>query len=179
MPYLTNFDKVIRDERQMKALIGMDRKTFEFLIPYFKETSEQIKKEEFLKRGKRGKKRRRLILKPQGKFNTYEKQLFFLLSYYKIYPTFDVHGANFGIRRTYACDKVHEFTPVLVRTLRNLGVAPKREIKSAEDFKEVFGEGIDKLLVDVTERRYFRHKNYRKQKRNYSGKKNSTQRRIY
>jgi len=179
MSYLTKFNNLVRDERQMKALTGVSSREFKFIVPHFQEASEQIKKENYLKRiKKKGKKKKRKSGSGlKGNLDTCEKQLFFILNYIKTYPTFDVHSANFDYSRGRACDKAHELSLVLVRTLKSLGCAPKRKIKSAEDFKEVFKDA-DKLIADATERRYFRHKNYEKQKENYSGKKNVIQRRT-
>lgn len=179
MSYLTKFDNLIRDERQMKALTGVSSQEFKFIVPYFQEASEQIKEENYLERlKKKGKKKKRKSGSgSKGKLDTCEKQLFFILNYIKTYPTFDVHSTNFNYSRGHACDKVHELSFVLIRTLKNLGHAPKRKIESSEDFKEVFKD-VDKLIADATERRHFRHKNYEKQRENYSGKKNATPRKI-
>lgn len=179
MSYLTKFDKLIRDERQMKALTGVSTQEFNFLVPHFQKASEQIKEENYLKRLKKKtkKKKRKSGSGSKGKLDTGEKKLFFALNYIKTYPTFDVHCANFDYARSSACEKVHELSWVLLRTLKNLGCAPKRKIKSAEDFEEVFKD-VDKLIADATERRHFRHKDYEKQKENYSGKKNAIRRKI-
>jgi len=179
MSYLAKFDNLVRDERQMKALTGVSTQEFRFIVPHFQEASKQIKEENYLKRLKKKekKKKRKSGSGSKGNLDTYEKKLFFILNYIKTYPTFDVHGTNFDYSRGYTCDKVHDFSWVLLRTLKNLDSAPKRKIKSAEDFKEVFRD-VDKLIVDATERRYFRHKNYEKQKENYSGKKSAIPRKT-
>ncbi len=180
MSYLTQFGKLIRDERQMKAMTGVSSKELEHLVTHFAKASEQIKTEEYekgIKKRGRKKRKRRSGAGPKGRLDSHEKQLFYILNYGKVYPTFDVHGANFGYNRGTACDKVHQLLPVLLRTLRDIGCAPKRKIKNTEDFKEVFGE-VESLLLDATERRHFRHKEYERQKENYSGKKNVIRRRI-
>ena len=179
MSYLTQFDNLVRDERQMKALTGVSTQEFKFIVPHFQKAIDQIKEENYLKRLKeKGKKKKRKSGSgAKGNLDTCEKKLFYILNYIKTYPTFDIHGTNFGYARGHACDKAHELLWVLIRTLKDLGYAPKRKIESAEDFKEVF-QDVDKLIADATERRHFRHKNYEKQKANYSGKKNATLRKT-
>jgi hypothetical protein len=181
MSYLENFDRLVRDERQMKALTGVSKKEFKSILPFFKEAIEQIKEEEYQARIKRRKKKisRRANVEHAGKLDTAEKKLFYILNYLKTYSSFDVQGANFGYNRGTACIIVHRLTFVLLKALQNMGVTPKRKINKPEDFKKVFGEDVSKIILDATERKYFRHKNYEKQKENYSGKKNSTQRKIY
>ena len=178
MSYLKNFDNLVRDERQMKACTGVSTKEFEFLVPHFKKAYQAIKKAEYEKRSKRGKKKRRLISEPTGKLDTIEKQLFFILNYLKTYPTFDIHAVNFNYSRGRVCEKVHESILILAMTLKDLNCAPIRKIKDAKDFQKVFGKDIDRLIIDATERRHFRHKNNKKQKDNYSGKKKPIQRKI-
>ena len=181
MSYLENFDNLVRDERQMKSLTGVSKKEFEYVVPFFKEAIEQIQEEEYQARIKRRKKKmsRKASAEHAGKLNTAEKKLFYILNYLKTYPSFDVHGANFGYNRGTACITTHKLTFVLLRALQNLGITPQRKIESPEDFKKAFGENVNKIILDATERKHFRHKNNEKQKENYSGKKNFTQRKIY
>lgn len=179
MNLLEDFNKEIKDDRRMKSLTGLTCEEFEYLIPVYKEAYAEIKEEEYLERKKENPNTRKSNIKAEfkGKLNTYEKKLFINLYYLKTYPTFDVLAFNFGISRTRACYHIHRLTKIVARTFEKLGTKPKRKIETAEDFLEVFGN-IEELIVDVTERRHFRHKDYETQKFNYSGKKNNIVRKI-
>ncbi|MCP4372186.1 MAG: transposase [Deltaproteobacteria bacterium] len=98
-----------------------------------------------------------------------ENKLFFILYYLKNYPTFDVLGYKFDLDRSKACTNVHKLTPILQTALRELGVLPKRKFSSANEMAEAF-KNVEDLFIDATERLHFRHKDYEKQKENYSGK---------
>jgi len=80
--------------------------------------------------------------------------------------------------RSTACVNVHLLLPILKRLFVELWISPKREIKTVEDLKEAFDWDIIDLILDWTERRYFRNKDYEKQKENYSWKKNCIQRKT-
>ena len=177
MSYLSDFDKTIRNDRQMKSLIGLSRKEFDFLVPLFQETFDQVQKEMYQERLKKNPNARRPGSGRKGRLDTPEKKLFFFLNYAKTYPTFDVLGFHFDLARTKACENVHKIAPICSRMFQDLGVKPKREITSPEEFIEVFGT-IEELIVDATERRYFRNKDHKEQKKNYSGKKKPIKRRI-
>ena len=97
-------------------------------------------------------------------------KLVFLLYYLKVYPTFDVLGAQFGMSRSKACENVHALRPILYKALQNLGVMPYREFKTVAEFR-VACAWIDDLLIDATERPHSRPANDAKQKDLYSGKK--------
>ncbi len=77
--------------------------------------------------------------------------------------------------RSKACENVHKLTPLLHKTLAELGVLPEREFANAEAFKAALAEAdIDQLLVDVTERLCQRPSDDEKQREHYSGKKSAT-----
>ena len=151
----------------MKSLTGLDIKKFEELLPYFK----TITQEETGKRVKANKDRKRAT--GGGKKHTLgdaEGQLFFILFYLKVYPTFDVAGFFFDVNRSQTNRWVHKFLPILEKTLDRKLVLPKRRIESVAEFMELFPEVKD-LFVDGTERRVQRSKGIKAQRLNYSGKK--------
>jgi len=156
----------------MKAVTGVSKEEFEFLVAVFGETYNQVQEERYQERLKKNPKARKPGGGSKGKLDTSEKKLFFFLNYAKTYPTFDVLGFHFDLARTKACDNVHKLAPIVARTFENLGVKPKRKITNPVEFTEIFGDA-EELIVDVTERKYFRNKDYKEQKKNFSGKKNS------
>lgn len=155
----------IRDERQFKALTGVSCEEFEKIIPVFSECYEKSAQEAY----ENGERRRRPGGGRKGGLKTMKDKLFFILFYLKNYPTFDVLGYEFGLDRSKACVNVHKISKVLLDSLFELGVLPKREFSSAEEMAEAF-ENTKKIFVDATERLHFRHKDYEKQEKHFSGK---------
>ena len=98
------------------------------------------------------------------------QQLFFVLFYFKCYPTFDLAAFMFGVDASSCCRWTHWFMEALERTLKKELVLPKRKINSVEEFLELF-PAIKKIFIDGTERPIRRPKDSEKQKENYSGKK--------
>lgn len=151
----------------MKSLTGLGTEKFEELLPYF----DTISQEENGKRVKANKNRRRAI--GGGKKHTLgdiEQQLFFILFYLKVYPTFDVAGFFFDVNRSQTNRWVHKLLPILEKILDRKSVLPKRRIESVAEFMKLFPEVKD-LFIDGTERRVQRSKDRKKQQLNYSGKK--------
>ncbi len=130
-----------------------------------------MKKERAYRKGfEAGKRQRKPGGGQKGKLPTAHEKLVFLLYYLKVYPTFDVLGAQFGMNRSKACENLHRLLPVLYEALENLGVMPKREFKTVEEFRAAC-EWIDDLLIDATERPHCRPSDADEQKELYSGKK--------
>ena len=96
----------------------------------------------------------------------------FVLSYYKTYPTFDVLGQQCEMARSKANENLHKLSPILYDTLVHLELMPYREFATPEDLKAAL-QGVDRLLIDATERAYHRSTDGTKQREHYSGKKNS------
>ena len=160
----------IRDERQLKALIGLSREKFTRLAEAFALTYEAERQRAYAE----GRKQRRPGAGQKGKLPNAEAKLLFILYYFKNYPTFDVLGTHFDMARSKACENVHRLTPVLHQTLANLGVMPKREFADASAFKAALAEAdIEQLLIDVTERLTQRPSDNEKQREYYSGKKST------
>src|SRR2546428_5840272 len=90
----------IRNERQLKALTGLSQGQFDHLLPVFSDiylANQQHTYEEGLESGAR---KRKPGGGSKGKLPTMSDKLFFILSYYKTYPTFDVLGSQFGMARS-------------------------------------------------------------------------------
>ncbi|CEG12115.1 transposase [groundwater metagenome] len=106
----------------------------------------------------------------KGNLITVADKLFYILFYFKCYPTFDVIGLMFDLDRSNACRNVHKLIPILNEILKEAMVLPKRQIHTTEELFELFPVVHD-LFIDATERQIPRPKNKHKQKENYSGKK--------
>ncbi|CAN5890193.1 hypothetical protein BH24DEI2_BH24DEI2_09060 [soil metagenome] len=163
----------IRDERQLKALIGLSEDKFETLTAEFAKVYQAGQQQAYDQAKGQGKRHRKPGGGQKGKLPEASDKLMFVLYYFKNYPTFDVLGTQFGIARSKACENLHKLTPVLHETLAELGVLPQRKFESVEAFKTAVGE-IDKLLIDATERPSRRPSKDERQRELYSGKKSVT-----
>lgn len=159
----------VRDERQLKALTGLPKEKFEVLTEAFAKVYQAERQQAY----EQGIKRRRPGGGQKGKLAGFEQKLMFVLYYFKDYPTFDVLGTHFDMARSKACENVHKPTPILYKTLASLDVLPEREVATVAEFKAALA-GIDKLLVDATERLHRRPSEDEQQRNLYSGKKSVT-----
>jgi len=164
-----DIEKVIKDNRQMKAVVGMSKEEFLGLIPSFsKAWLQEMKKINPDRKRKMGGGRK-------GFLPTMEHKLFAILLYIKTYPTFDLLGFLTNRERTRACRSTHFLLKVLKNALGKEIVLPDRKITSVEEFFKKFPEMKD-VFLDGTERPVQRPKNGKKRKKLYSGKKKTTTR---
>lgn len=155
-------------DRQYKALIGLDKKRFNQLAVVFSECDLEIKAkhyEEFVDFYDR---------KPSSGgspiFKLPSEKLFLTLFYLKTYPTFDVLGFIFNCSGKTAHENLYNFLPILLMALAKLDCLPKRDFDSVEDFIN-FTKTEKDLIFDATERIHHRKKDYEEQKKYYNGKK--------
>jgi len=118
------------DERQFLALTGVTKAAFMSLLPEF-ELSYQTAMQANYERNQ-AKRKRKPGAGQKGKLNSPAKKLFFLLRYFKSYPTFDELGREFGLDRSKACINLHNLAPILMQTLARLGVLPHHQLESLE-----------------------------------------------
>src|SRR3989338_5424536 len=159
-----NTARIIKDDRQLKAVIGMGKDEFYTLLPSFTEAWHVELKVQTPQRV------RRIGGVKKGALKTMEHKLFAILLYLKTYPTFDVLGFVTGHERTRACRSTHFLLSVLKRTLGKNLVLPERKIRSVKEFYEKFPQLKD-VFLDGTERPVQRPKDAKKRKKVYSGKK--------
>jgi len=160
----------IHDERQFKALTGVSPKEFQQLLPVFTTSYQEMHQERYV--SIQASRQRQPGAGQKGKLPTMSLKLLFILYYWKVYPTYDVLGCQFGLDRSKACTNVQALWPVLERTLKTLGVLPARSFSSVEELHAACGE-IRELLIDATEREQNRPQDDEKQRDTYSGKKNA------
>lgn len=162
---MININKILGKDRLLRAMIGLNRKAFENLLEKF----EKVYNEEEEKRCKRPRKRKRGGGR-KGRLASMAEKLFYILFYFKCYPTFDLASVLFDFDRSQAHRWVHKLQEILEKTLGEKQVLPLRQIHSVEEFLEKFPM-VKKVIVDGTERAISRPKNEEKQRENYSGKK--------
>jgi len=165
-------NKEVRDDRQMRALTGLSISQFDQLVIEFGIDYKDHQQQTYLEGLTKGKRQRRPGGGRKGKLPGMADKLFFTLVYFKTYPTFDVLGTQFGMGRSKANENLHKLAPILSKTLVRLGVMPHREFSSVAEMKAAF-KGVDRILVDVTERLYRRSQDDETQQDHYSGKKST------
>ena len=166
----------INNERRLKALTGLNYEKYEKLLTVFGQiiAAEQAKISAT-------KKRKRAVgggRKPA--LPTVELKLLFVLYYLKAYPTFDLLGDRFGMSTATANIQLYQLVPFLQSSLEVLAVLPKRSFNNAQAFKahiENHG-GLAEILIDATERPYYRYQDTDKRNAMYSGKKKDIQSRT-
>jgi hypothetical protein len=160
---ITDICPKFRQERQVKAAIGMSSAQFAILLPIFEELlNAQIEENKVDK------------IKPnngkEGTLKTPTDKLFFVLFYLKCYLTFDVFGLFFDMSGSSAHTWLSKLMPIFIKTLDHFNVLPKTEFESPEEMREFFKEH-DTLLIDATERAIQRPQDNEVQEDHYSGKK--------
>ena len=160
----------IRDDRQLRALTGLNREQFEILSEAFSNTHAEMKERAYRQGLAEGTRKRRPGGGKKGALPTMRDKLLFLLYYFKVYPTFDVLGTLFGMSRSKANENLHGLCPILYDTLVDLEVMPYRKFNTPDDLMKAL-KGIDTILIDVTERNHRRPKDDSVQREHYSGKK--------
>jgi hypothetical protein len=99
-----------------------------------------------------------------------ESKLFFILFYFKCYPTFDVLSFLFDLERGRANRWMHRLQGILETALGRKMVLPERKLESIEQFLERY-PAVKAVILDGTERPVQRPKDAENQKEHYSGKK--------
>ncbi|MCL1489507.1 MAG: transposase family protein [Pseudanabaena sp. Salubria-1] len=159
---MINIEKILKQDRQIRATTGLNQQRFEMLLPIFAEAYQETLDKKRRWRATGG--GRKATLK------TSADKLFFILLYCKCYPTFDLMSVLFGFDRSCAHDWVHRLMPILETALGNKQALPERKIDSIEEFMAKFAE-VQEVIIDGTERPVQRPKDAERQKEHYSGKK--------
>lgn len=162
---MLDIERALKQDRLLGALTGLNRKAFDALLPTKREIYEQTRSSQPRQRAVGGGRKARL--------HRTQDKLFFILFYFKCYPTFDVAGLLFDIHRSQAYEWMHRLQKVLEAALGQKMVLPERKLDSIEAFLEHF-PGVKRVMIDGTERPIQRPQDPEQQQLNYSGKKNGT-----
>lgn len=159
---MLNIKRALKQDRLLRALTGLNSKAFQSLLLTFTQVYEQTLRDKPRQRSVGGGRKARL--------RTFEHKLFYILFYFKCYPTFDLAGILFDIDRSQAHHWAHRLQPILEAALGEKKALPERQINSVQAFIERF-PGVERVVMDGTERPIKRPTDSEKQKLNYSGKK--------
>jgi len=163
---MVNFKRAMSNNRIMLALTGFKVDQFMKIAQEFGAQYNQTKREEYLKEDHL----RQIGGGKKPKLKTPEEKLFFILLYFKCYPTFDLLSYLFDLDRGPCCRWVHRLKKILEAVLKKKLVLPERKISSVAEFVQCFPEAT-KVFIDGFERPRRRPKNPEDQKKYYSGKK--------
>jgi hypothetical protein len=161
---MLNQERILKQDRLLRALTGLNRKAFEEMLPSFQLAYEQSCTKPEIERKRASGGGRKATLK------TIAQKLIYILLYCKCYPTFDLLSVLFNFDRSCAHDWVHRLLPVLETALGSKQVLPVRQLRDVEEFLERFPD-VQEVIIDGTERPVQRPKDSEKQKEQYSGKK--------
>jgi hypothetical protein len=161
-----NLQRAFKSDRLLRALTGLNRKAFEEL----KTTFAQVLANAAVPRRSRLPRQRASGAGRKPTLATVEAKLFFILFYFKVYPTFDLAGLLFDLDRSQANRWMHRLQPLLEAALGEKLALPKRKLTSLEEFVAAFPD-VERVILDGTERPIQRAKDRDKQKEDYSGKK--------
>jgi hypothetical protein len=159
---MLDIQRVLNQDRLLRALTGLNRRAFDALLETFRHLYEQTRQTQPRQRAVGGGRKARLL--------SSQEKLFFILFYFKCYPTFDLAGIIFDLHRSQAHEWMHRLQPLLEATLGEKLVLPERKLDSLEAFLERF-PGVKRVMIDGTERPIARPQDPAAQQAHYSGKK--------
>lgn len=161
---MINIHRALNNDRLLRALTGLNRKAFDALLPAFITAWETALQAQVRKRAPGGGQG------DQARLSGFSEKLFYILFYFKCYPTFDVAGFLFDFDRSQANRWMHRLQPILEAALGQKMVLPERKLESIEQFLERYPQ-VREVMIDGTERPIARPKNPEQQSSHYSGKK--------
>lgn len=161
---MLNIERILRQDRLLRATTGLNRKAFETLLIKFEEVYQAFEW------GSKKSRKRKVGAGRKALLSQEREKLFYILFYFKCYPTFDLASVLFDFDRSQAYRWVHRLQPILEKTLGEKQVLPLRKLSSIDEFIEHFPQ-VKKVIIDGTERPICRPKDRERQKENYSGKK--------
>ena len=162
---MLDINRVLKEDRLLRALTGLNRKAFDELLQAFcvQLELEAIANSQKPRLRNLGGGRKARLLQAKDK-------LFFILFNFKCYPTFDVGGVLFDLHRSRAHHWMLRLQPSLESALGKKMALPERKLQSIEEFITRFPSATE-VMIDGTERPIQRPKDHQKQKHHYSGKK--------
>ncbi len=137
--------RALKNNRVLKSLTGLNIIAFNSLSKIFESELNKLHLEgiDFKKR------QRALGGGRKSKIETAKEKLFFLLFYFKVYPTYDVAGFLFNVDRSQPFHWVKKLEEALERSLKRALVLPKRKINSIDEFFRLYPDAKDVFIDGV------------------------------
>lgn len=161
---MINLHRALNNDRLLRALTGLNQQAFDELLPAFTAAWQAQMQAQVRQRAPGGGQA------DKARLSSMSEKLFYILFYFKCYPTFDVAGILFDFDRSQANRWMHRLQPVLETALARKMVLPERKLESIEQFLKRYPE-VKEVMIDGTERPIARPKDPERQKEHYSGKK--------
>lgn len=162
---MLDLQRALKHDRLLRALTGLNGNAFEELKADF---AQALAEAEVPRRSPQPRQRATGAGR-KPRLVTVEAKLFFILFYFKVYPTFDLAGLLFDLDRSQANRWMHRLQPLVEQALGEKLALPKRQLTSLEEFVEAF-PAVERVMLDGTERPIQRAKDDEQQKTDYSGK---------
>jgi hypothetical protein len=161
---MLDINRILDDYHLLRVFTGLNREAFEelclsFSIALHKATAATDKPRKRAPGGGR-----------MARLQRVEDKLFFILFYFKCYPTFDLAGMLFDLHRSRAHRWMLRLQPLLETALGKKMVLPERQINSIEEFIIRF-PGVPQVSMDEIKRPLLPPKDPSLQRSHYSGKK--------
>lgn len=160
---MLDINRAFKNDRLMRAMTGLNHKAFDALLPSFEKAYQAAHPVSKHRQRAPGGGRK-------ANLSSTEEKLFYVLFYFKCYPTFDLAGILFDFDRSQAHRWLHRLQPVLEAALGRELALPERQIKSMAEFIERFPD-VERVIIDGVERPIQRPQDSQRQRRTYSGKK--------
>lgn len=161
-----NYQYLLKHKELFLYVIGITYNQFEKLLPKF---SHALRVAEH----KKAYEKERIRAPGAGRksaLKTDRQKLFFILFYYKVYPTLRFAQVIFEFDNANVYRQIQFLEPVLFKALGRQLELPKVRVKGFSTWLEVCPR-LKEFIVDATERPINRPKDPKKQKHYYSGKK--------
>jgi hypothetical protein len=153
---MINIYRALNNDRLLRALSGLNRKAFDALLPVFTDAWQGNLLAQTRKRAPGAGQAHKSRLAQA------EQKLFYILFYFKCYPTFDLAGLLFDFDRSQAHRWMHRLQPILETGLGNKMALPERKLESIEQFLERYRE-VKEVMIDGPERPIARPKDPERQ----------------
>jgi len=114
---MISINRASKSDRTMRATTGLSVSEFDELALKFAQAIEVERWNRYERGVEEGNGERRPGGGRRGNLRTSIEKLFFILFYFKCYPTFDLLGLVFDLNRSNACYNVQKLTPILENTL--------------------------------------------------------------
>ena len=158
------FHDVAKNPKTFLAMTGYHLNEFNHLLPYF---SEAMKHTHYTLEGKKRQNQSTNYL--NSPLPSSQDRLYFILVYFKQYPTQEMMGISFGLSQSKANLWIHFLTPLLANALSDAKLAPartmdksianeasvyshdgvEREIQRPKKNQNVYYSGKKKTLLDI------------------------------
>lgn len=164
---MLSLDRALAHPRLMRALTGLSPAEFTHLLPAMTAAWAQAQQTRYTGNATR---QRQPGGGRKGVVPSITEKLFFILFYYKCYPTFDLLGFLYGCHRSNACRREQALSPILEAALGRQLALPARQLRSPAEFFARF-PAAQAVFLDGTERPTQRPQDAARQRRLYSGKR--------